>query len=221
MEQVENKVEQTIHKMELGEIGKALVQFQSECPPIEKNTQGYGYKYADLANCISTIKPHLKKAGLALTQTPYREGNDVGVKTLLIHGESGQYLSCDISADSVVNKAGKMSQVQGMGSIITYLRRYSLSILGIVTDEDIDGAEPKNENSNSNNASTTTSNAKKDVVFLTEDQFKTALGSDVKGIKAVLKSFSTSTKKMKADYKKQLETKLKELEKDAGTNGSK
>ena len=34
----------------------------------------------------------------------------------------------------------KMSEIQAAGSIITYLRRYSLSsILGIVTDEDVDG----------------------------------------------------------------------------------
>lgn len=212
MEEVAKIIESPkIDKVELGEIGKALVGFQSECPSIEKNTQGYGYKYADLANIITTIKPHLKKAGLALTQAPYRNGNDVGVKTMLIHGASGQILDCDISADSAVNKAGKMSQVQGMGSIITYLRRYSLSILGIVTDEDTDGAEPNDNKTGSQKKTPPAQTTEQKATFLTKAQYESAMKADVKGIEATIKTFSTATKKMKGEYKTALETQLKKL----------
>ena len=52
---------------------------------------------------------------------------------------SGESFETTISADVASNK-GSMSMIQAVGSVITYLRRYSLSaILGIVTDEDIDG----------------------------------------------------------------------------------
>ena len=120
-------------------IAKALGEFQSECPTLNKGSQGYGYKYADLPSIVETINPILKKCGLSFTQLTGGNAESVSVTTILIHSKSGEYFETTISS-SVKANAGKMSEIQAVGSIITYLRRYSLSsILGIVTDEDVDG----------------------------------------------------------------------------------
>lgn len=199
------------HSPVFDEIGKALMLFQSECPTIEKNTKGYGYTYADLAHITSTIKPHLKNAGLSYSQQVFSTQATVGVHTMLIHGASGQFIESTIAANMEENKQKSMSPVQGMGSIITYLRRYSLSaILGIVTDEDTDGAQIQDKKAN---PAPVKNQKDENITWLSEEQFKKALASDEKGISAVIKLFSTPAKKMKKEYKEQLENKLKEVKK--------
>ncbi len=121
------------------EIAKALSDFQSNCPVLQKSSQGYGYKYADLPSIVQTINPILKQSGLCFTKLTGGGQDEVSVTTILIHNKSGEYFETTISSSLKAN-TGKMSAIQATGSIITYLRRYSLSsILGIVTDEDIDG----------------------------------------------------------------------------------
>lgn len=123
-------------------IAIALGKFQSSCPTINKNTKGYGYKYADLPYIMETITPILKDCDLSFTQLVGGDDGKVSVTTVLIHNKTGESFKTTISANVSANKGG-MSEIQAIGSIITYLRRYSLSaILGIVTDEDIDGHVP-------------------------------------------------------------------------------
>lgn len=127
---------------EIKNIAKALSEFQNECPVIQKNSDGYGYKYTDLPFIVSTISPILKKHGLMFTQSVFSKDSDfVGVKTLIIHIKTGEYFESEMSSSISKNRtANKMNEIQAQGSIITYLRRYSLSsILGIVTDADADG----------------------------------------------------------------------------------
>ncbi len=137
MNQSTNKSE-TITK-----IAQALGEFQSKCPILNKGTQGYGYKYADLPSIVQTITPILRECGLCFTQLAGNNEDYISVTTILIHTESGEYFETKISSSIKYNK-GNISQIQVVGAIITYLRRYSLSaILGIVTDEDVDGHIPK------------------------------------------------------------------------------
>lgn len=116
-------------------IYKALAGFQQECPVIHKETQGYGYTYADLPSVFEKIKPLLKEHGLAFTQLV--EG--AGLKTILIHVESGETLESTSEIPQGVKLKG-MNDFQVAGSAITYFRRYALgSMLGIVTDKDTGG----------------------------------------------------------------------------------
>jgi hypothetical protein len=125
---------------------KALADFQQEVPVILKDTQAYGYKYADLPEIFKIINPLLKKHGLGFAQ-PIHEGC---IKTILFHIESGERLESDTIIPNGVQLKG-MNDFQVLGSAITYIRRYALSsILGLVTDKDTDAAgeqinEPKNE----------------------------------------------------------------------------
>ena len=125
-------------KIENMQIYCALIAFQGEVPVICKSAQGYGYKYATLAEIMKTIQPFMVKNGLGIFQKLTTNENEVMVMTRIIH-VSGEYLESIICADATKNQ-GKMSLIQAVGATSTYLRRYGLSaMLGIVTDVDADG----------------------------------------------------------------------------------
>lgn len=119
-------------------IAKALVKFQGECPVIEldrevevktKTGGSYKFKYATFGNIVETTKPILAKHGLSFCQPVQPDGS---VTTIIMH-ESGEYLS------STLNIKGEQTP-QGIGSSISYAKRYSLtSMLGIVAEDDDDG----------------------------------------------------------------------------------
>lgn len=129
---------------------KALADFQQEVPNIYKNSQGYGYKFADLGEINEIIKPLLKKHGLGYIQPL----DGTTVKTVIFHVKSGESVEGSADIPQGVQLKG-MNDFQVMGSAITYLRRYSLSsMLGLVTDEDADAAGEqlkKERKANTNN----------------------------------------------------------------------
>jgi hypothetical protein len=113
---------------------KSLATFQQEVPVIFKDTQAYGYKYADLPRIFEVINPLMKSNGLGFTQLI--EG-DV-LKTIVFHVESGEFIESTLNIPQDVQLKG-MNEFQVMGSAITYLRRYAISsMLGLVTDKDND-----------------------------------------------------------------------------------
>lgn len=135
---------------EINEIAGALASFQSEVPTIEKGktagTGNFSYKYADIADVLTGIRSTLSKNGLSVSQSAENEIvtennssiNYIVVTTMVMH-KSGQWLRSSLRGDLRANQ-GKMSNMQAIGSITTYLRRYSIaSMLGIATDEDVDG----------------------------------------------------------------------------------
>jgi len=114
---------------------KKLAAFQQECPIIHKDTQGYGYSYADLPKIFSVINPLLKKHGLGFYQALQPEG----LQTTIFCIESGEQI-VSITPIPICTLKG-MNDYQSFGSGVTYYRRYALSaILGIVTDKDTDAA---------------------------------------------------------------------------------
>lgn len=117
-------------------IFKALAAFQQEVPVIHKGTEVYYYSYADLPAIFEVINPLLKKHGLGFTQMV----DESVLKTIIFHVESGETLESNTSLISGVSLS-KMNDFQVLGSQITYLRRYALSsILGLVTDKDMDAS---------------------------------------------------------------------------------
>jgi len=115
---------------------KALANFQQEVPTIHKGTQGFGYSYADLTAIYKVINPLMKKNGLGFTQL-LQENQMV---TIIFHVESGESIESKTDIPMNVQLKG-MNDFQVMGSAITYFRRYCLSsMLGLVTDKDIDAS---------------------------------------------------------------------------------
>ena len=124
-------------------LAKALAEAQGEMPPVMMNAVNpfLHSKYADLGAIIETSKPVLSKHSLSFSQVVFTEDNKVGLNTLLMHS-SGQWIASGMSLPMGEEKGKSLAQVAG--SVITYLRRYSLSaILGIYTDEDTDGNDKK------------------------------------------------------------------------------
>lgn len=115
-------------------LAKALVAAQSKIENAHKtsNNPHFKSKYADLAEVINTARPVLTEHGLAVTQWPSYADGVVSVETMLTH-ESGEWISNVASAP-----ADKLN-AQGVGSAITYLRRYSLAAVSCIAQEDDDG----------------------------------------------------------------------------------
>lgn len=116
-------------------MGKALKQ---------ANNPHFRSKYADLGNVMDACLPALNDAGIALIQPTGEDDHGRYVETILIHGESGEQLSCRVPL--IVAK----NDMQGYGSAVTYARRYGLMAMAGIAPEDDDGnaaakAAPKHE----------------------------------------------------------------------------
>lgn len=125
----------------IAELAKALVKAQKviTAAPKESLNPHFGSKYADLASVWSACRGPLTENGLAITQFTSADQTSVTVTTLLLH-ESGEYL------ESSLTLKPQQFTPQGMGSAITYGRRYSLAaIVGVVADEDDDGERASSE----------------------------------------------------------------------------
>ncbi|MDD3967100.1 MAG: ERF family protein [Candidatus Marinimicrobia bacterium] len=124
-------------------LASALSKAQAEMPAIKFDSKNPFLKndYASLGAIIAGARPVLAKHGLSVSQLTFGEAGVAGVETVLMH-TSGEWISQSISMP-IGEEKGK-SSAQVAGSIVTYLRRYSLaSILGIYSDEDGDGNKPE------------------------------------------------------------------------------
>lgn len=124
------------------DINAAIVAAQAEIPRVSFDSTNPFLKnrYASLGAVIEAARPILARHGLAVVQFSESDGPQVGIRTTIVH-ESGGTFSGRIMID-VGEEKGK-SRAQVAGSIVTYLRRYSLaSALGMYADEDTDGQAP-------------------------------------------------------------------------------
>jgi hypothetical protein len=120
------------------EIAKALSIFQSEVKQPEKNGENphFKSKYVTLDGTVKSIHECAPKHGLSYTQMPVSDENGVGVVTVIFH-TSGQFIEFDPFILPLDKKTA-----QGVGSALTYSKRYALSAaFGIVSDIDDDGNE--------------------------------------------------------------------------------
>lgn len=147
------------------ELYKALAAFQQEVPVIFKDTQGYGYSYADLPAIFENINPVLKKYNLGYTQ-PIRGKQII---TIIFHTESGECIEGFIDIPEGVQLKG-MNEYQVLGSAITYLRRYALSsALGLVTDKDTDANGIKEKSNQETGSASQTTQPASNLPWLNEN----------------------------------------------------
>ncbi|OEC87854.1 MULTISPECIES: ERF family protein [Methanobacterium] len=115
---------------------KALCKVQEEItnPIAEATNPFFKSKYATLSSILNLVRPLLSKNGLYLYQNAGNDENYVYIETKLIH-TSGEYLQ----SSRLYLKPDKKTP-QGIGSTITYGRRYQLAaVLGICDQDDDDG----------------------------------------------------------------------------------
>ena len=119
---------------EISALAAALSKAQSSIEDATKGTENdyFKSKYADLSAVRDTIRKPLAENELSIAQFPTTAPNGVSVETVLMHS-SGQYMSA-----SVWVPISKMD-AHGIGSGITYARRYGLMSLLCLASEDDDG----------------------------------------------------------------------------------
>ena len=122
----------------INELATALVVAQGliQNPTKSVSNAFFKSKYADLAGVIDVCRPAFTEAGIAVIQAPSTtDDGSIAVTTTLVH-TSGQWMSEQISM--AIDPSAK-NPAQAAGSLITYLRRYSLSAFANVAQEDDDG----------------------------------------------------------------------------------
>lgn len=124
-----------------GEIIDAFAKAQSEFPVLEQNKSGYNYEYLTLDNILNSIRPIMGKHGLAIVQGHEIEIKEdmpfVVVQTTILHKNEKIY---SVLSYPLGDAPKGMSEIQYLGSIISYLRRYGL--LGMLS---VAGAEKEIE----------------------------------------------------------------------------
>ena len=114
------------------ELATALCKFQGAVETVRKEATNpfFKSKYASLANILDVIRKPLFENGLSFVQLPAGEHQ---LTTMLMH-TSGEWIEETYSMTPAKNDP------QGLGSVITYQRRYALgAVLGLNIDEDDDG----------------------------------------------------------------------------------
>lgn len=119
------------------ELAIALAKFNMKVKRIEDDSTNphFKNKYASLDGIMDEIRPLLAEEGLSILQMPAGDGENFKLTNLLVH-ISGEW----IESDSITMRPTK-NDPQGVGSAITYARRYGVSsFLGLSTGEkDDDG----------------------------------------------------------------------------------
>lgn len=122
----------------INELTKALAAFQSKVKQPEKDSLNphFKSKYTSLDGIVKAIHDCAPEMGLSFVQMPLSNETGVGVVTTIFH-QSGQYIQFEPFFLPLDKKTA-----QGVGSCVTYAKRYSLSAaFGIVSDLDDDGNE--------------------------------------------------------------------------------
>ncbi len=89
-------------------------------------------KYADLASVWDACREPLSSNGLSVLQTTSFDEKGIKLVTMLLH-TSGEWVSGELPVKPVKDDP------QGMGSAMTYTRRYGLSAIVGIAPEDDDG----------------------------------------------------------------------------------
>jgi hypothetical protein len=115
-------------------IAAALVKAQGQIEGAKKDSKNPHFKsnYADLASVWDACRDALHKNGFSVVQMGELVEGQWALLTILLH-ESGEQLRGHVP---LLNTKGDM---QGLGSAITYARRYGLAAIVGVCPEDDDG----------------------------------------------------------------------------------
>ena len=116
----------------LSKLAPALVKAQAAMAGATKSAANpfFKSKYANLEEVIRVVKEPFAANGLCFVQNPVSGEGTAGVETIILH-ESGEFIS-----NEFLLKCSK-ADPQGMGSAITYARRYGLqSACGVPSEED-------------------------------------------------------------------------------------
>lgn len=119
----------------INEIAAALAKAQGEMEPavFDRVNPHFKSKYATLTAIMDTVKRPLAKNNLAVVQSLEGSRDAMYLVTKIVHS-SGQWIADD-GIPLVLDK----NNMQGLGSAMSYAKRYGISsLLTVVADEDDD-----------------------------------------------------------------------------------
>lgn len=115
----------------IGALAAALAKAQAAFKPAIKDASNpfFKSKYCDLSGALDAVRDALSVNGLAIVQST-DAGEKMTLHTTLLHA-SGEWISSTYPITAV------KQDPQGIGSAVTYARRYSLmALLGIAAEDD-------------------------------------------------------------------------------------
>lgn len=125
----------------------AISDARSQIKPVMKNRtvqfdmKGGGtksYRHEDLAEIARTIDPALKSHGLSYRFRSAQSGSRVSVTCIISHRDG---YSEETTLEAGEDHSGNKNSIQAIGSVATYLQRYTLKLaLGIAASADDDGS---------------------------------------------------------------------------------
>lgn len=123
---------------QIGALVQALVKAQLELrnPALDKLHPAFkGFRYASLGSHIDAVRETFARHGLVISQHLETTKTGVSVTTLLAH-ISGEWTSSSVGMALAAN-----ATAQNLGSVVTYLRRYTIGSIAMLTGEDDTDAE--------------------------------------------------------------------------------
>lgn len=117
----------------------AFAEMQPELPEVIEKSKAHNSNYASLEDINDAVKPILAKHGFGLSFRVNQDNGTIKVTGILSHRD-GHSESTDLAGSA--DTSGSKNAIQGIGSSVSYLKRYVLcALLNISTrGQDDDGA---------------------------------------------------------------------------------
>lgn len=128
--------ETVTHSPAIGKIAEAIALAQAKIgnPDLDSTNPHFKSKFASLAAHLNAVRPHLSAHGVSVMQFVTTGNGEASVTTMLAHS-SGEWIRSTLSHALPDN-----ANAQQLGSLVTYLRRYSLAGAAFIVGEaDDDG----------------------------------------------------------------------------------
>lgn len=131
---------------------RAMIAAQEEMPEVTRDAvnKDNKSKYAKLESIARMIKPVYRKHGFSITYTSRVEADQKFIGCWVMHKDGGKEyheLPGEIE-DAGMRGVKNKTPLQGLGVMVSYLRRYLLCMIFdvILIDEDSDGIDPESKN---------------------------------------------------------------------------
>jgi hypothetical protein len=123
-----------IQSDQINELASALAKAQAEIGSVQKDQDNpyFKSKFSSLSMVWETVKPSLTKHGISIVQMPGSDERGYFVQTQIMHS-SGQWIR------STTYMKPSKEDPQGIGSLISYARRYALQAMVMACPDDDDG----------------------------------------------------------------------------------
>jgi len=113
---------------------EAYLELQKGLNPISKDAKAHNYKYATLGAVKEAVDSSLYDSGFVIKQRTELDNDCTRLITDLVHVATGEMITSAWSIKPVKDDP------QGMGSALTYARRYQYMVVCNLVAEDDDGA---------------------------------------------------------------------------------